>query len=81
LVVFFCNRALNPVSMIQKQNWESVPSEEVNPSMSRKIIWGEKLMIARIKFKDGFLVPQHHHMHEQVTQLNFRSNAYLVWRK
>ena len=55
--------------MLEKMNWESVPSEDVNPSMSRKIVWGEKLMISRIKFKDGFLVPQHQHVHEQVTQV------------
>ena len=55
--------------MLKKMNWESVPSEDVNPSMSRKIVWGEKLMISRIKFKDGFLVPLHHHEHEQVTQV------------
>ena len=55
--------------MLVKMNWESVPSEDVNSSMSRKIVWGEKLMISRIKFKDGFLVPLHHHEHEQVTQV------------
>ena len=55
--------------MIEKQNWESVPSEEVTPSMHRKIVSGEKLMIARLKFKDGFEVPLHHHVHEQVTQV------------
>jgi quercetin dioxygenase-like cupin family protein len=55
--------------MIPKLNWDTVPVEEVNPSMSRQIVCGEKLMIARIKFKDGFLVPKHSHMHEQVTQV------------
>lgn len=55
--------------MLEKMNWASVPSEHVNPSMSRKIVSGEKLMISRIKFKDGFLVPLHHHVHEQVTQV------------
>jgi quercetin dioxygenase-like cupin family protein len=55
--------------MINKENWQSVPVETVNPSMSRQIISGEKLMIARIKFKDGFTVPLHHHVHEQVTQV------------
>jgi quercetin dioxygenase-like cupin family protein len=44
-------------------------AEEVNPSMFRKIISGEKLMIAKMKFKDGFIVPLHHHHHEQVTQV------------
>ena len=55
--------------MINKINWDEVPTEKVNPSMSRKIITGEKLMIAKMKFKDGFVVPLHHHHHEQVTQV------------
>jgi quercetin dioxygenase-like cupin family protein len=55
--------------MITKLNWKEVPTEQVNPSMSRKIITGEKLMIARMKFKDGFVVPLHQHIHEQVTQV------------
>ena len=55
--------------MLNKINWDEVPTEEVTPSMHRKIISGEKLMIAKMKFKDGFLVPLHHHVHEQVTQV------------
>lgn len=55
--------------MLEKINWVNVPSEEVNPSMKRKIVSGEKLMIARMNFKDGFLVPLHNHVHEQVTQV------------
>ena len=55
--------------MIKKLNWETIPIEEVNASMARKIVTGEKLMIARMKFKDGFVVPLHSHMHEQVTQV------------
>jgi quercetin dioxygenase-like cupin family protein len=55
--------------MVSKLNWDSVPAETVNPSMSRQIISGDKLMIARIKFRDGFTVPLHSHVHEQVTQV------------
>ena len=55
--------------MLNKINWDEIPTEEVNSSMSRKIVSGEKLMIARIKFKDGFVVPLHHHIHEQLTQV------------
>jgi quercetin dioxygenase-like cupin family protein len=55
--------------MINKLNWNSVPAEIVNPSMSRQIVSGDKLMIARIKFTDGFIVPLHFHVHEQVTQV------------
>jgi quercetin dioxygenase-like cupin family protein len=57
------------MTMIRKLNWDEVPTEVVNPSMSRKIVSGEKLMIARMNFKDGFVVPLHHHVHEQVTHV------------
>ncbi len=50
-------------------NWAAVPTETVNDSMKRRIVTGEKLMIARMNFKDGFLVSLHSHMHEQVTQV------------
>ena len=55
--------------MIEKLNWDSVPTEEVTPEMQRKIISGEKLMIARMKFKDGFHVPMHSHENEQITHV------------
>ncbi len=53
--------------MVKKIRWNEVPTEEVTPSMHRKIIIGEKTMMARMKFKDGFLVPLHSHENEQVT--------------
>ncbi|GAB1444964.1 MAG: cupin domain-containing protein [Cyclobacteriaceae bacterium] len=55
--------------MVEKINWDAVPQEEVNPSMKRRIITGEKMMIAKMNFKDGFIVPLHHHIHEQITQV------------
>lgn len=55
--------------MIKKINWDDVTEEQVNPSMKRKMIWGEKIMIAKMKFKDGFTVPMHSHENEQITQV------------
>ncbi|WP_074406856.1 cupin domain-containing protein [Aquimarina megaterium] len=55
--------------MIQKLNWDEVPTEEVTPSMHRKIISGEKIMFAKMKFKDGFRVPLHNHENEQITRV------------
>ena len=49
--------------------WDEVPDEVVNPSMVRRVITGERLTVARMRFRDGFLVPQHRHVHEQVTQV------------
>ncbi|MEO5581042.1 MAG: cupin domain-containing protein, partial [Saprospiraceae bacterium] len=55
--------------MIQRLNWNTIPVEQVNPSMQRRIITGEKMMTAKLNFKDGFEAPLHHHMHEQITQV------------
>ncbi len=55
--------------MVEKINWDKVPQEQVNPSMKRRIITGKKMMIAKMNFKDGFVVPLHHHIHEQITQV------------
>ena len=55
--------------MLKKINWDEVPTEEVTPQMHRKIVWGEKLMIAKMKFKDGFHVPLHSHENEQITEV------------
>lgn len=54
---------------IQSIDWDSIELETVNPSMQRRIVTGEHMTVARIYFKDGFLVPQHSHKHEQITQV------------
>ncbi|MBT8095690.1 MAG: cupin domain-containing protein [Woeseia sp.] len=67
-------------SAVDYLDWESVPLETVNPMMQRRIISGELMTVARIWFKDGFLVPRHSHHNEQITQvvsgvLRFRIGA------
>jgi len=47
--------------------WESVPLEVMSDMISRKIITGEKAMIAQIFLKKHAVVPEHRHESEQVT--------------
>src|SRR5690606_13416936 len=54
---------------MQLIRWDDVPLETVNDSMQRKIITGDRMTVARIWFTDGFLVPQHSHEMEQITQV------------
>jgi quercetin dioxygenase-like cupin family protein len=54
---------------VQTTCWDEVELETVNPQMQRRIVTGERLTVARIYFKDGFLVPMHSHEQEQVTQV------------
>lgn len=53
--------------MVNKVNWDTIPTEQVTPKMERKLVYGDKVMIARMKFKAGFKVPQHTHINEQIT--------------
>ncbi len=54
---------------VELLNWDQIPMETVNPMMQRQIITGELMTVAKIYFKDGFLVPMHTHHNEQITQV------------
>jgi quercetin dioxygenase-like cupin family protein len=54
---------------IQELNWDAIEWEQVNPHMKRKMVNGSKLTIAQILLSDGFVVPMHSHINEQVTQV------------
>ena len=48
-------------------SWDKLPEEQVNPQLSRKLISGERTMLAHIYIKKGAIVPKHHHENEQFT--------------
>jgi quercetin dioxygenase-like cupin family protein len=54
---------------LQTINWDDIELETVNPDMQRRIVTGELMTVARIYFRDGFVVPMHSHHNEQVTQV------------
>ena len=54
---------------IDKLSWSKVDVEEVNSSLKRQIIYGKNIMVAKMKIKDGFIVPLHHHENEQISQV------------
>lgn len=49
--------------------WDSVPLEVMSDMISRKIISGEKAMIAQVFLKKDAVVPEHQHESEQVTYI------------
>jgi quercetin dioxygenase-like cupin family protein len=57
------------MAAVEKFNWDDMEWEIVNDMMKRKIITGEKMTVAQIFLKDGFVVPQHTHINEQITQV------------
>lgn len=50
-------------------SWDSVPTEMMSEVISRKVISGEKAMIAQVFLKKDAVVPEHHHESEQITYI------------
>jgi len=49
--------------------WESVKKEQLNPSLWRKVISGEKTMLAQVFLARGCVVPTHQHESEQISYI------------
>lgn len=50
-------------------NWDSIPAEQLNPLFTRQAFHAQHLTVARIHLQKGAVVPEHSHIHEQVTFL------------
>ena len=50
-------------------SWSTVPLEQLNPQLSRRIVTGAQVMVAHVYLKTGCIVPKHHHVNEQVTYI------------
>ena len=49
--------------------WDEVKLESMSDVISRKVISGEKAMVAQVFLKKGAVVPEHHHESEQITYI------------
>jgi len=47
--------------------WDDVPREQVIPDLSRKLVTGERMMLAHVFLDEGCVVPKHSHENEQIT--------------
>jgi len=47
--------------------WESMPTEKLNERIGRRMITGDRMMVAHIYLKKGAVVPRHAHENEQIT--------------
>ena len=49
--------------------WQELPAEPMKGSITRRLITGERMMIAHVYLKRGDDVPQHSHENEQITYI------------
>ncbi|MGH7672643.1 MAG: cupin domain-containing protein [Gemmatimonadales bacterium] len=50
-----------------KFRWDELPEERLTDLLSRRLITGERVMLAHVYLKKGCVVPKHHHENEQFT--------------
>jgi quercetin dioxygenase-like cupin family protein len=47
-------------------DWNSMPAEQLNPQITRRVVHTENLTIARLQIAKDAVVPEHSHVNEQV---------------
>jgi quercetin dioxygenase-like cupin family protein len=56
-------------SRVTFYRWEDMPKEKVSPMLERRLITGERTMLAHVYLKKGCIVPRHQHENEQLTYI------------
>jgi quercetin dioxygenase-like cupin family protein len=51
----------------QAWNWSSIPVERIAPGVERQMIYGDRVMVCRLRFAPGTVTQAHDHPHEQLT--------------
>jgi quercetin dioxygenase-like cupin family protein len=52
---------------VEVLSWDDIAEERVNENITRKMVWGENLMMARFHLAPGSVIPMHDHLAEQMT--------------
>ena len=47
--------------------WDDMPKEQVNAGLSRRLVTGNRMMLAHVYLNKGCIVPRHQHENEQIT--------------
>ncbi|MBK8247770.1 MAG: cupin domain-containing protein [Gemmatimonadetes bacterium] len=55
------------MSAVTHHTWDAMPVEELNPLIGRRLITGNRMMLAHVYLKKGAVVPRHNHHNEQLT--------------
>ncbi len=54
---------------MEHYNWDQMEKEVLSETIGRKIISGDKAMVAQVFLAKGAIVPEHHHESEQITYI------------
>lgn len=54
---------------VEHHRWDQIPAEPLKGTITRRLITGERMMIAHVYLKKGDDVPRHSHDNEQITYI------------
>lgn len=63
---------------VKLYNWTEVPEEQMNPAISRQVIHGETMTVARIHLRKGAVVPLHQHVNEQISMVDHGKLRFVI---
>jgi quercetin dioxygenase-like cupin family protein len=62
---------------VRHHRWDDLPKEQVTAQLSRRLVTGDRMMLAQVYLEKGAIVPRHSHHNEQITWI--LSGALRFW--
>ncbi|HWE42176.1 MAG TPA: cupin domain-containing protein [Gemmatimonadaceae bacterium] len=60
---------MTPQPSVKFFRWTDMPKERVTDQISRRLVTGERMMLAHVYLDKGSIVPKHSHENEQLTYI------------
>jgi len=54
---------------VTQYKWNDIPKEQLTDSLARRLITGDRMMLAHVYMKKGCVIPRHSHENEQLTYI------------
>jgi quercetin dioxygenase-like cupin family protein len=54
---------------VRHARWEDMPKERVTGKITRRLVTGDRIMLAHVYLDEGCVVPRHAHDNEQITYI------------
>jgi len=51
----------------QHREWSAIPAERIGEGIDRQMVWGDQLVVCRLRFDPHVVTAVHTHPHEQIT--------------
>jgi quercetin dioxygenase-like cupin family protein len=55
------------IAAYQHRDWSTIPVERIADGIERQMIWGNRVMVCRLRFRPHVVTVVHRHPHEQIT--------------